>query len=63
MNDSFHGQDDAASQGCNVQVAVRCRPMSEEEEKRGLVPVVSCDSERRQIKVRRERAPALVAQV
>jgi hypothetical protein len=50
MNESFHG-DDGTNQGCNVQVAVRCRPMSEDEEKRGLVPVVTCDSERKQIKV------------
>jgi hypothetical protein len=37
---------------CLTQVAVRVRPPSEEEEKRGLAPVVSVDTERRQTKVK-----------
>ena len=33
------------------QVAVRCRPIKSDEEKRGFVPIVSTDTERRQIKI------------
>jgi hypothetical protein len=35
----------------SLQVAVRCRPLSEEEEKRGMLPVVSCDIDKKQVKV------------
>ncbi len=30
---------------------MRCRPINEDEEKRGFLPIVSCDTERKQIKV------------
>jgi len=35
----------------NVKVAVRCRPLNEEEEKKGMNPVVACDTEKSSIKV------------
>jgi kinesin family protein 11 len=34
-----------------AQVAVRCRPINADEEKRGFVPIVSTDTERRQVKI------------
>jgi len=35
----------------HFQVVVRCRPINTDEEKRGFVPIVSTDTERRQIKI------------
>lgn len=35
----------------NVQVAVRCRPLNEDEERRGFVPIVACDTEKRHVKI------------
>ena len=35
----------------NVKVAVRCRPLNAEEEKKGMNPVISCDTEKSSIKV------------
>ena len=35
----------------NVKVAVRCRPLNEEEEKKGMNPVIACDTEKSSIKV------------
>lgn len=32
-------------------MAVRCRPINEDEEKRGFVPIVSCDTEKRLVKI------------
>lgn len=33
------------------QVAVRCRPINADEEKRGFVPIVSCDTQKRLVKI------------
>lgn len=42
----------SSPQLCRIpQVAVRCRPINSDEEKRGFVPIVSTDTERRQIKI------------
>lgn len=35
----------------HTQVAVRCRPISVDEEKRGFVPIVSCDTQKRLVKI------------
>lgn len=32
-------------------MAVRCRPLSEDEEKRGAVPIVTCDTEAKKVKI------------
>lgn len=40
-----------APAGCNVQVAVRCRPLNAEEKKNGSATVVNCDIENKSIKV------------
>lgn len=40
-----------STKGCNVQVAVRCRPLNTEERKSGQATVVNCDSENRSVKV------------
>ncbi len=37
--------------GCNVQVAVRCRPLNQEEKKTNQPTVITCDSENKSIKV------------
>ncbi len=42
---------DPAPSPTNVQVAVRCRPINEDEEKRGFLPIVSCDSQARSVKI------------
>ncbi len=39
------------SKGCNVQVAVRCRPVNAEERKSGQPTVITCDQENKSIKV------------
>lgn len=39
------------SAATNVQVAVRCRPINEDEERRGFVPIVAVDTERRHVKI------------
>lgn len=39
------------SAATNVQVAVRCRPINEDEERRGFVPIVACDTEKSQVKI------------
>ncbi len=40
-----------AAKPCNVQVAVRCRPLNAEERKAGQPTVVTCDAENKAIKV------------
>ncbi|GAB5030231.1 kinesin-like protein kif11 [Nannochloropsis oceanica] len=47
----MEGSSDASNSSTNIQVAVRCRPINSDEEKRGFVPIVSTDTERRQIKI------------
>jgi hypothetical protein len=41
----------SSAKACNVQVAVRCRPMNAEERKQGQSSVVTCDPENKSIKV------------
>eukprot|EP01038_Epipyxis_sp_PR26KG_P006997 gene6997-9562_t len=45
------GSRSATTVGTNVQVAVRCRPMNNEEKKSGQPSVVVCDSESKSVKV------------
>jgi kinesin family protein 11 len=39
------------NKGTNVQVAVRCRPMNQEERKAGQPSVITCETETKSIKV------------
>jgi hypothetical protein len=44
-------QTGQTAKGCNVQVAVRCRPLNEDERKGNHPTVITCDSENKTIKV------------
>ena len=48
---NLSGSINSSNKGTNVQVAVRCRPITAEERKSGQPSVVVCDSENRLVKV------------
>ena len=51
VNINAHSSNSVSMKGTNVQVAVRCRPLTTEERRSGQPSVVACDSENKSVKV------------